>query len=218
MANARKWLAIVPVKAPARAKSRLADFTGTNRSTLATAFALDVIGALLGCSFVSTIRVVTDDTDFAALARNLGCQVINDQTNSLNEAIVFAARAGHNSETKAVTDPVAVVVSDLPCATSGAFNALFDQCEVALFGSSPQTQAFLRDQSGQGTTFLAASTAQNLMPLFGPKSAQAHIDVGAWGLGNADPGLQLDVDTRADLEKAIELGVGPHTRGATAEK
>jgi 2-phospho-L-lactate guanylyltransferase len=214
----KNWVVVVPVKAPGRAKSRLTEFSDSDRAALATAFALDVIDALVGCSFVGTIRVVTDDTDFAALARETGCQVLDDPTDSLNRAIVFGARFDSEGGSPGPNGPVAVVVSDLPCATSKAFDSLFDQCLAALYGPAPRAQAFLRDQAGHGTTFLAARAPGELNPLFGPHSAEAHIGVGALELGNIDPSLRLDVDTAAELTTARKLGVGPHTAAVLAER
>ncbi len=208
----------MPVKAPARAKTRLTEFSDSDRAALATAFALDVIGALLGCSFVSTIRVVTDDADFAALANDLGCQVIDDQTESLNRAIDLGAQLESEGGSPTPVGPVAVVVSDLPCATSEAFDSLFDQCAAALDGPNSHAQAFLRDQAGHGTTFLAARTPGELNPLFGPHSATAHLEVGAWELENAKPSLKLDVDTSVELVTARKYGVGPHTAAVLAER
>ena len=209
-----RWVVVVPVKAPARAKSRLTEFSVAERASLATAFALDVIAALMACEIVKTVRVITDDVDFGRLAKAQGCEVIADETTSLNDAIVFAAHAPPAGATEAVETPVAVAVSDLPCASAETFTRLFTQCETALFGPDSRSQAFVSDQTGRGTTFLAARTASELKPLFGPESAAAHRENGVWALEIDEPGLRLDVDTAADLAAALTLGVGPHTASA----
>jgi 2-phospho-L-lactate guanylyltransferase len=64
---------------------------------------------------------------------------------------------------------------------------------------------------------LTARHGSSLDPGFGPGSRERHIKSGTIDLTDALPpgdvsaGLRRDVDTAADLEVAIALGLGPYT-------
>jgi 2-phospho-L-lactate guanylyltransferase len=76
-------------------------------------------------------------------------------------------------------------------------------------------RAFLADAAGTGTTLLSAMPGQELAPHFGPRSSARHRASGAVEI--VLPGVQSvrqDVDTEADLETALALGVGPFTARA----
>src|SRR5690606_41683877 len=67
------------------------------------------------------------------------------------------------------------------------------------------------DHAGTGTAALLARAGVALEPAFGPGSARRHIAGGAVALDGDWPGLCLDVDTAADLVRAIGLGTGAET-------
>jgi 2-phospho-L-lactate guanylyltransferase len=71
-------------------------------------------------------------------------------------------------------------------------------------------RGFVPDHDASGTTLLAASAGLALAPSYGVGSQASHAGSGAVELP-AGPGLRLDVDTPADLEAALRLGVGPAT-------
>jgi 2-phospho-L-lactate guanylyltransferase len=71
-------------------------------------------------------------------------------------------------------------------------------------------RSFVRDVDGSGTTLLAAGPGSPLRPLFGPGSAQLHLDSGAREL-DAGTSLRCDVDSAADLHRCLQLGVGART-------
>ena len=59
---------------------------------------------------------------------------------------------------------------------------------------------------------LASTDPGALVPHFGPSSHEAHEQAGFPDVPLALPTLRRDVDTAADLEVAVRLGVNPHTR------
>ncbi|MEV5393651.1 2-phospho-L-lactate guanylyltransferase, partial [Nocardia farcinica] len=73
-------------------------------------------------------------------------------------------------------------------------------------------RAIVTDHAGTGTAALLVRDGGELAPAFGPDSARRHIAAGAVDLPGEWPGLRRDVDTAADLERAVELGAGSSTR------
>jgi 2-phospho-L-lactate/phosphoenolpyruvate guanylyltransferase len=65
---------------------------------------------------------------------------------------------------------------------------------------------------------LAAATPGALQPAFGPGSLAAHVRRGAVPLDLDLPRLRRDVDTPADLDEALALGVGPRTATAVRDR
>jgi 2-phospho-L-lactate guanylyltransferase len=233
-------VAVVPVKDPARGKSRLGggrgsgdpggggDRGGTDggaseaeRVGLAQAFAQHVLAALKTAPGVSRVVVITDSDETSRLAKALGCESLDDPTSELNDAIKFAA------ESISGESPICIWVSDLPCLQSDDVAAVLAQAadvfasgqvQVGRGGGQMQvgrgpTQAFVPDDKTVGTTALMARAPKYLTPRFGLDSAAAHEAAGATRLPGT-PRARLDVDTQDDLRSAIALGVGPATQKA----
>jgi 2-phospho-L-lactate guanylyltransferase len=198
------WVVVVPVKRGDIAKSRLSGVTAMLRVQLARAFPADCVEAALAADLVGTVVVVTDDTVATATFRELGAEVIPDVPDAgLNPALQHArahvrSRHGHR--------PVAVLSGDLPSLRPAALS-------TALTRAHPFARAFLPDLAGHGTTLLTAASGADLDPRFGPASRRHHLASGAREL---DPdgldSVRRDVDTPADLQDAVRLGVGRHTR------
>jgi 2-phospho-L-lactate guanylyltransferase len=233
------WVAVVPVKHPARAKSRLgggggggsgdagSGASGVERAGLAQAFAQDVLSALKAASSVSRVVVITGGHETSRLAEALSCESLADPTTSLNDAIKFTA------ESIGGESPICVWVSDLPCLQPEDVGmvlaqaaAVFARGRVRERGQDREgrvrervqegrgtTQAFVADDKSVGTTALLARAPKYLTPRFGLDSAAAHEAAGATPLPGT-PRARLDVDTQDDLSRAIALGVGPATQGA----
>jgi 2-phospho-L-lactate guanylyltransferase len=233
-----KWVAVVPVKDPARAKSRLGGGGGSgdaggwareaDRAGLAQAFAQEVLGALKGAPSVSRVVVITGSHENSRLAEALSCESLADPTTSLNDAIRFAADSISSEE------PICLWVSDLPCLQSADVETVLVQA-AAVFASGQvhegrvrewegwvrgrvrgPTQAFVADDKFVGTTALLARAPKYLTPHFGLDSAAAHEAAGAARLPGT-PRARLDVDTQDDLRRAIDLGVGPATQKVLRE-
>ena len=195
------WGVVVPVKVLAVAKSRLASYGDPLREQLALAFAVDVVTACLACPDLVRVLVVTDDPRAARALTALGADVAADGPDAgLNPALAHGAallRAGLG-ECGVVT-----VSSDLPTLRP-------DDLTAALAGVPPLGRSFVADLESSGTTLLAAGPGAALLPAYGAASRQRHLDSGAVELW-APATLRRDVDTPADLQEALRLGVGART-------
>ncbi|UUZ59868.1 2-phospho-L-lactate guanylyltransferase [Nocardioides sp. B-3] len=195
------FVVIVPVKPPARAKSRLDALPADRRRDLAAAFAGDTVAAARHTPRVAAVLVVTDDHLFAAQLRADGCEVIPDGvSDDLNATLQQAAAETGRRWPDAV--PVALC-ADLPCLSRDDLAAALDEVD----GPS-----FVRDAAGTGTTMYAAPLA-SFDPSFGHNSAALHVTHGAREVLAPAPTLRLDVDDPVDPEHALGLGVGEHTAG-----
>jgi 2-phospho-L-lactate guanylyltransferase len=199
------FVVLVPVKPPARAKSRLADLPDDHRAALAIAFARDTVDAALGCPAVAAVMVVTDDHVLAATMQAAGCAVLPDGvTGSLNGSLVQAAAEAQRRWPDA---GVAALCADLPTLRTADLAAALDAV-----GSTPR---FVADHAGTGTTLYAAPPGSAFDPHFGPDSAREHRASGATEVPGELASLRLDVDDAGDLGRALLLGVGRHTATAT---
>jgi 2-phospho-L-lactate guanylyltransferase len=198
----RSYVVLLPVKPPGRGKTRLGELP---RDVLAAAFALDAATACLAAASVSQVLVVTDDAEFAASLRALGCEAVPDGVSGdLNTSLSLAAREAARRWPGLV--PVAMC-ADLPCVTPA-------ELETAL-AQRPSLPRFVADASGTGTTLYTAPV-EEFAPRFGAGSAMRHAESGARPVEGDLPGLRLDVDDAEDLRAAVRLGVGTHTRAAVA--
>lgn len=196
-----QYAVVVPVKPPARGKSRLVGLPDDRRRELAAAFALDTVAACLTADRVARVLVVTDDVPFARRLIEAGCAAIPDGvTGDLNASLRQAAAEVVRRWPGLV--PVAVC-ADLPCLRPADLDA-------ALALVPDDRPAFVADAAGIGTTLYAAPP-DAFDPRFGPESRAAHLDAGAWEVTGELASLRRDVDDLADLRAARVLGVGAHT-------
>ena len=186
-----RWQIVIPQKPLAQAKSRL-----TNGPVLAEAMLRDVVTACRGL-----------DVGLALLGGD-------PRLTSLEVPQLSDAGGGLSAAVRAVvpelTGPVAVLMGDLPCLSAA-------QLEQVLRGAEEVEFGVVADASGTGTTMLTALAGRNLETSYGAGSFARHRALGALDLlagGPPAPGLQRDVDTIADLEQAVRLGVGSATRYA----
>jgi 2-phospho-L-lactate/phosphoenolpyruvate guanylyltransferase len=198
------WVVLIPVKRGDIAKSRLTGVTRRQRTDLARAFPADCAAAVLACERVHALVVVTDDEVAGETLRRLGAQVVPDEPDAgLNPALQHAC--AHARETHGPV-PLAVLSGDLPALRP-------PELSLALDRARQFTRAFVPDQSGDGTTLLTAAAGAQLDPRFGADSRRQHLASGAHQLdARGLAGLRRDVDTPHDLQDAIGLGVGRHTR------
>lgn len=208
----RRCVVVVPVKPPARGKSRLAGLSDDQRRDLAEAFALDTVQAALATAGVEAVLVVTDDYRLAGAMRALGCEVMPDGAgDDLNATLVQAAADVVRRWPDAV--PVALC-ADLPGLRPRELApVLVDVAALVAAGRA----AFVRDRAGVGTTMYAAA-ADRFEPGFGIDSAARHLSAGAVEVGADAPSVRADVDDFADLTAALLAGVGPHTARASGRR
>lgn len=199
-----RFCLLVPVKPPVRAKSRLAPLGEEVRRSLVSAFVTDTVTAALGSPQVGAVLVVTDDHVLARELRTVGAEVVPDAvTDDLNGSLVQAAVDGRRRWPELAP---AAITADLPALLPSDLTA-------ALEIAAGRAASFVADAEGEGTTLFAATALDLFEPRFGPGSRDAHRADGAHEiLEVVVPTLRRDVDTPADLDQAVRLGV----RGRTA--
>ncbi|WP_026145856.1 2-phospho-L-lactate guanylyltransferase [Nocardioides sp. Iso805N] len=207
---------LLPVKPPARGKSRLVGLPGgaalsdAGRVALATAFALDTATACLGASSVGAVLAVTDDALFASSLVALGCAAIPDGvTDDLNGSLRLAAAEAVRRWPR--LRPVALC-GDLPALRSADLDAALTDA----LATAPEGPCYVADAAGTGTTLYSAPLP-TFAPSYGVDSARLHAASGAVPLAGELVSLRHDVDTLEDLRAVVPLGLGPRTTLAAAQ-
>ena len=194
------YVVLLPVKPPARVKSRLA-VDSDRRRALAAAFALDTARACLAADRVGVVLAVTDDARFADELRRAGCETIPDGVaDDLNESLRLAAAEARRRWPDAIP---AAVCADLPALQPRDLDSALE--------AAAGTAAFVADEDEVGTTLYSAPYDE-FDPRFGFASRTAHLDQGAREIEGPLTSLRRDVDDREALAAAEALGVGAHTR------
>ncbi|MBF4160413.1 2-phospho-L-lactate guanylyltransferase [Nocardioides acrostichi] len=199
--SARPFTALVPVKPPMVGKSRLVGIDDAARARLAASFALDTVSALRAASLVHAVIVATDDAAFAAQMHELGAVCIPDgSAGDLNGTLVQtkneAGRLWPHS-------PPVAVCADLPALRP-------DDIDDVLERASADVAWFVSDVERAGTTLYGAPP-RSFSPGYGPGSRARHLEAGCRELP-APTSVSRDVDDLVDLQAAVALGVGAHTR------
>jgi 2-phospho-L-lactate/phosphoenolpyruvate guanylyltransferase len=205
-----QWTLVVPLKALARAKSRLADTADDGlRPGLALAFAQDTVAAALACPAVRDVAVVTGDALAGRELAGLGAVIVADEPGGgLNAALTHTAAVVRSAHPNS---PLAALNADLPALRP-------TELARVLEAAAQFPRAFLPDAAGIGTTLLAAGPGRELRPSFGADSRALHRASGAVELRlDSVDSVRQDVDTGDDLRAALALGVGPRT-AAVAER
>jgi 2-phospho-L-lactate guanylyltransferase len=207
---------VIPVKRLSAAKSRLAPLPTARRADLALAFVHDCVTAALAAPEVGQVVVVTADTAAAESLARLGARIALEPGGAapidavaadgaqtrLNAAISFAAALCLRERPEL---RVGALTGDLPSLRDRELSAVLHLAD-AIGGRS-----FVPDAAGTGTTLLLGGADGVLDPRFGSDSRRRHARSGAAELFGAGRTVRQDVDTLADLEAALRLGVGAHT-------
>lgn len=195
---------LLALKPLALAKSRL---ERPDRSAITLAMAADTAAAAASLDAVEAVLVVSDDEQARELLAPLAVLVPDSPAAGLNPALLHGAA---EAAARWPRSALAVLAADLPALQPPAL-------AEALALASRERRAIVADSEETGTVMLAAAHAVPLDPGFGPGSRNRHLSSGASDLthrltpGDASAGLRRDVDTSADLDIAIALGVGPYT-------
>ncbi|GAA3733082.1 2-phospho-L-lactate guanylyltransferase [Spinactinospora alkalitolerans] len=194
------WIALVPVKPFARAKSRCAGLTPNARRSLAEAMMTDVVRRLRGVPAVHSVVVVTMDPEVTGLALASGAAVSSSGrfpglNGEAGEALRMIAGAAPGTG-------LTLVMGDLAGAGTADYAA-------ALALAARHRRAVIGDADGTGTTLLTLRDVADFRPFLGPGSLRRFHAAGYHdlGVGPASP-LRRDVDTVDHL-----LSLPPHTLG-----
>ncbi|MBT8423030.1 MAG: 2-phospho-L-lactate guanylyltransferase [Gammaproteobacteria bacterium] len=156
--------ALVPVKSPSRAKTRLSPVLEPDEcARLCMAMLTDVLEALGASGSVDEVLVVTSDEDVAEFAHNAGHQVLHDNGADLCAALdMAAAELARQSFTTALILP-----ADMPTVTADDIDTLLARHDAGL-SISPA----IRDG---GTNALICSPPDAVAFCFGKNSADRHM-------------------------------------------
>lgn len=193
--------ALVALKPSTPAKSRLASVGDALRRDLAWAMAVDTLAAL--CEVFDHVLVVGTVRAGELTRLGLRVEVVPEpEIPGLNSALAHGAALLRDRGAQTVL----ASVGDLPALKATTVREVLTAAE-------PFPRAFVADTAGIGTTMLIARGTP-LLPIFEGNSAAAHAASGAYALSPhevAAPDARTDVDTEADLEVALRLGVGRNT-------
>jgi 2-phospho-L-lactate guanylyltransferase len=197
--------ALVPVKSPERSKTRLSTVLQPQEcAMLSRAMFMDVLAALDDAKGITHIAVLTSDTEVAALANQLGHEVIADKSagqlcEGLNEAARYIVSQG------AAT--MLVIPGDMPTVTPADIEELLKAHQGGL-----SLCPAIRDG---GTNALVCSPPNAIPFQFGDDSARRHIEAAeAAGLHTIRLPMHAffrDIDIPDDLIWLSRQGTGGNT-------
>lgn len=192
--------AIVPLKSPQTAKSRLATVLSPHeRRDLFFELARRVIVALRATPRIAQVAVVTASDDVAAFARQCGAVVLR-QPQDEGTAQAFAAAIAQLRPLR--DDKLLMMAGDLPLIVPHAVEALLDV-------AANHDVVVVPDRLGVGTNALLCSPPDAIAPCFGADSFRRHLAAArAANLSHRAlrvDELALDIDVPADLEHLQRL-------------
>jgi 2-phospho-L-lactate/phosphoenolpyruvate guanylyltransferase len=186
--------AVVPVKAFAQAKHRLAPRLGPHeRADLARTMAADVLDALGACRRLERVVVVTADPQAAALATQHGAAVLEERPAEGLSGVLehaWAALGAQGART------LLFLPADVPLVTAAEIDALVDSHAGGL--------TLVRATRDGGTNALLCAAGAGRAFRFGAGSCERHAALAA---GRGEPvrlaecaGVARDIDTPEDLD------------------
>jgi 2-phospho-L-lactate/phosphoenolpyruvate guanylyltransferase len=200
MSAPRDIRAVVPVKAFARAKQRLAGvLPPALRQALARAMLEDVLASLAAVPALGGIIVVTEDEGAARLAQRFGASVTRATAGEgHSEAVTAAARALAREGAALLTLP-----SDIPLVSPEDIERL-----IAAHRASP-CFAIVPARDGRGSNAILCAPADAVPLRFGEDSFRAHLTA-ARRCGIAPeivrlPRIALDIDRPEDLAQFLAM-------------
>ncbi len=190
-------VAVVPLKAPDGAKSRLAESLElAERQELARWMATRTLSALRASGMIAQLAVVSPDETTLAWAREQGAIPIVQTAGDLNAGLALGRAWAEEQH----ADALLITLGDLPLLAPGEVAAF-----VALADNHKRLIALAPDDAGQGTNALLARPPA-LAPLaFGVGSLAHHQALARAAavepLLFPSPGFGFDVDTPEDVRR-----------------
>jgi 2-phospho-L-lactate guanylyltransferase len=189
--------AVVPLKQPDRAKSRLAPvLDAIQRRTLLFAMARHVIRTLQSTEGIDRVAVVTSSLEVAEFTRGLDAQVLM-QSDDFGSASAFTFALQQLKPLQ--HDRLLMITGDLPLLTVSALS------EVIAQGGERRSVVLAPDQRGRCVNALLCAPPDVITPGFGSDSVRNNLAAtAAAGLELRfveHPALQLDLDTPDDLDQ-----------------
>lgn len=192
-----KTVAVVPLNALARAKSRLADvLTPAERRDLVFWMAGRLLDAIQSAGEIAALAVVTPDDEIARWVKQRGAEVITQTDGGLNDGLEL----GRQWARKRAADALLVLLGDLPLLSADEVTRFVALAEEPTGGA---VVALAPDQLEQGTNGMLLRPIDTLPFAFGVGSLARH-----WRLAferriepevfRAD-GASFDVDMPADI-------------------
>lgn len=197
--SARHVWAAVPFKGPVGSKRRLADLlSDEERARLSLAMLQDVLGVLLAVPDIDQVLLLTPRARMAQPGASRRLRVVEEESvvGGLNGALKQA-------QAEAVTagaDALLIVPADLPLLAAADIEAVLAAGSAAGIVAAP-------DGERRGTNALLLGPPDALVTEFGEESFGKHRALAAAsGFSWTEvvrPGLALDVDTPADIERLL---------------
>jgi 2-phospho-L-lactate guanylyltransferase len=188
--------AVVPLKSPDQAKSRLAAvLNGAQRRHLFFALAEHVIRALQATRAIEAVAVVTSNAEVAAFARSLDAQLIQEP-GEFGTSSAFTSAVHHLRGFK--LEHLLMIAGDLPLVSPAALEQL-----AAAAGTTPGI-VVVPDRYRVGTNALLCTPPEVVAPHFGADSFRRHLAAaemaGVRARAMELEELALDLDVPEDLE------------------
>jgi 2-phospho-L-lactate guanylyltransferase len=189
---------LLPVKAPGRAKQRLAGLLSAGeREALAGLMYQQVLEALCAARGIDRVAVVTSDGPTADHARRSGAMVF-EEAEQLSHSRSADAAARQALELGAAT--VVLLPIDTPLVTPGEIEGLLAE--------APRPGvAIVPNSDGSGTNALVRTPPDAIESRFGPGSFEVHVrqarELGLPLTVACPAGLVFDVDTPEDIAELL---------------
>jgi len=188
-------LAAIPIKPFGVAKQRLSSrLDARHRSEIGRAVAAHTAAAATDAG--ALVAIVTGDSGVERWARRLGYLVVSETLSG--HAGLDGAAASAVMEAMRRQRPWAVIHADLPLVTPSALNGVF--------AASPAGTVIV--PSYNGGTNIVAGNGSGFRFAYGPGSFSRHLATNRQVTVHTDPHLALDLDTTADLDRAMTLAAG----------
>ncbi len=198
---------LIPIKEPVRAKTRLDRLLSADeRRHLAWAMFEDVSRAVTGAKEADRIFIVTSFDAAIERARNLGWEVLREETqDSESASIDWASRRLRRQG----FDAVMRLPADIPLVRAEDVDEL-----LATELRAPAT-LLVPSRDGTGTNAIVRAPADLFPSRFGPNSLALHKEeaarAGSRCVVVTNPRIALDIDDPADLKLFLEAGRGTET-------